>query len=182
MFILIGRFVLRNVKSDSDVINLTIKAVNKAKLLSENCKIDGTFHTLEASRYKQLLGELKLAKEAEAEYIDTDFIGGIQQRIGKKEYIKTITDELKKTMPNWMEEEEALVWANIKVEQKKKAEEEAKLAAESASDKLFGDDDDEEDEEKTALSFIFPFRARRAHFKHKIQQLEKLLIDLKNER
>lgn len=187
-------FVLRNILSEVDVVNISIRAENKAGLLSEPnpdlffgntpenyAKIE-VVRTLPSSRHKQLMDQLKLAKDTNDDFIDTDFIGGVQQRLGKVLYINFILLELQKVEPHWLEEEEALIWGKIKVAQKQKAEMEAKWLEEARKkedDEAFSDDDDEED---NARRFIFPYRVRRAHFRHKISKLEATIISLKQEK
>ena len=177
-------FVIRNVASDTDVINISIKAENRAGLLSEanDMLFEGTLpdeykrievvRTKEASRHKQLHEQIAIAKNSTDEFIDTDFVGNIQQRISRTDYMAYCTYELTKTTPHWQEEEEDHIWTKIKFKKSKRAEEEAAKieARRKAEEDEFNSDDDDEDE---ANEFIFPYRFRRAHFKHKIASLER---------
>ena len=188
------KFVLRNIPSDVDVTSIHIKAENRAGLLSEGNdrlyegkttetykKID-VVRTHKASRHKQLLEQLKIAKDSKDNFIDTDFVGNVQQRIDRIDYIAYLTYELKQTTPHWQEEEEDHIWGNIKLKLSHRAEEEAKRleALRKAEDEEFGSDDEEEYDD--SKKFMFPFRARRAHFKHKIESLEKDIIRLSREK
>jgi hypothetical protein len=185
---------LRNILSETDVINIAIRAENKAGLISEpNADLySGTtpeeftkvevIRTLHASRHKQLMTQLKIAKDTKDDFIDTDFIGGVQQRLGKVIYINYLLMELQKVEPHWLEEEEALIWGNIKVVLKKKADEEARILEEIRKKEEEEEFSDDEDEEDNARKFIFPYRVRRAHYRHKITKLENLTVSLKQEK
>ena len=93
-----------------------------------------------------------------------------------------MTIELKKVQPHWLEEEEAIKWGTIKMKQKEREFEEAKRLEEIRRREEEEDFSDDEDAEENAKKFIFPYRARRAHYRSKISSLELLVQKLKDEK
>ena len=78
------------------------------------------------------------------------------------------------------------VWVRRFFVRKMREDEAERLAQQSLADSIGDNDDDDNDEnaspEDVLHKFIFPYRSRRAHFKSKIQLLEKTIKDLKNEK
>jgi hypothetical protein len=74
------KVILRNITPDTDVINITIKATNKAGLMGEPGRLlngpEGpteVLRTFKCSRHQELLNKIREVENTSGDYFDTDF-------------------------------------------------------------------------------------------------------------
>lgn len=194
----VNSFIIRNIESDSDVVNIKIKALNAAGLFSDGRPLtlkpeqaEGGIRTLRQSRHRRLVFELKRARDSKDDFIDTDFFTGVVQRLERIGFIKDLVEELHTSVPDPEEEDEAHEWAEVKRLRAIKEEEDRKAAEAEAERKRLlamehsSDEDTDEDEKgkiRTDPDANFPAKYRRHHFKKRIAYLEQRIKDLKKER
>ena len=189
----VTEFVVRNVESDSEIINMHIKTLNKDSLLSDGRKVfvGNKIKTERRSRHRRLIDELKRAREAKDDFIDTDFFTGVVQRLTRIGFIKELVHEMHTSVPDKNEEDEAHIWGDIKKARAIRLEEERIFKEEEAERRKAlvladSDDEDTDEEEKEQMhkniNADFPAKHRRHHYKKRIISLEASIKDLKKER
>ena len=116
--------VVRNLGSDLDIKEIYIKAMNRADIVGEAGYLDNRkgvnpnpqtiMHTNPSSMFSQLRKELHEASKMTEDYIETDFLNGVTQRILRIEFMREVNARLKKETPDPVEQHEQAEWAHIK--------------------------------------------------------------------
>ena len=94
-------------------------------LKGDNPKPPTVLRTKQACMYSQLRRELHEASKMTDDFIETDFLNGVQQRMLRIEFMREINLRLKHEQPDPLEQMEQAEWAHIKklLEAHKKKEE-----------------------------------------------------------
>lgn len=184
-------FVIRNVNADTEVVDITIRTVNQAGLMSAPVILQQQIKTKSLSRYALIEKELAYANKLATPFIDTSFFNGVQQRLIRLDHIMNLNSALKEVSPDDLEIEELKEWAAIckKMEDRRIAEASAEAEKkkkieemEAARYKDLEDDESDPSLSKKMKEFQFTLQSRKEHYKHKIKVVEKLIVDLHDER
>ena len=175
--------VIRNVLPDTKVIKIGVKAQNSSGLASDPAPLAEDLRTLPACRHSLVKEKLKEVANSKAEFIDTDFYNGIQQRLKRLEFLRQLNVELKTLSPDPLEVQEEKEWAAVK-ELKRRREREEEDAARQRRIKagLEQDDNDEEDTQWSKNALEFTNRQRLQHYKDKIQSTAAEISELVTEK
>ena len=86
-------FKLRDLRGETDYVNIEVRAKNKAGREGDAEKIDKVT-TLPPSMRELLIKELKRAEAVEGDFVDTDFYQGFLQREYKRDYVARLKADL----------------------------------------------------------------------------------------
>ena len=185
--------VLRNLPADTVINKIFIKAINKRGLISEPMKLPKRYNeetkeeievkTGPASRHALTHREFERCANSTETFIDTSFFTGVQQRLLRVDFMKTLEEEMKHLKPDELERQEAKEWAAVLGGREAKAKQ---LAADAARLDPFSEENAPPDELGDMLAekddFVFTNQQRRQHFKRKLENLAKDIEILSHEK
>lgn len=168
--------VIRNIKPDTKVVNISITATNNVGLVSAHRPLGVELRTSPSCRYTQIQREIDKMSKSTDEFVDTDFYAGIMQRMLRVEFLKMLNMELEVTQPDPLEYQEAQEWAANRMIM----EAEAKRIADAEALRRAIEEGDVEDKDPNRVTFTH--RQRMAHYKRKVLAIEDRINELKHER
>ena len=163
-------FKLRDLRGETDYVNIEVRAKNKAGQEGDAEKIDKVT-TLPPSMRELLIKELKRAEAVEGDFVDTDFYQGFLQREYKRDYVARLKADLAEA---YQMEKDIAVRDEASEELAKRRWAASKSIVGSARMFAMVDEPPEELSEEAQMEKAVPeYKRKRTQFEHRLKQLEK---------